>query len=205
MHFFDSLGSPSRGAPPLGGEGWPQEHGHPLSHPSVTFGDSSPRRGATLCTRYFGYRRGAQCAPVQFCAAIKSPGRTLFAPTIYPKSAIKNRNFASSHRRVLAPGRGQCVRSWILKGALAKRSCAARTQAPLSRAPRLGSSGTFLVLFWSQKSTPTGQKPTIKGCPRRVGTPASRCSPHVTTNPYCNPPANMIYFPYKNQKVYQNL
>ena len=31
-----------------------------------------------------------------------------------------------------------------------------RGEQPLSRAPRLGSSGTFLVLFWSQKSTPIG-------------------------------------------------
>ena len=115
---------------------------------------------------------GASIArPQESRAAAQLPGRTLFAPTTYPKNAIKNRNFASSSRRVLAPGRGQSVRSWILKGALAKRSCAARTQAPLSRAPRLGSSGTFLVLFWSQKSTPIGQKPTIKGGRRRVAAP----------------------------------
>ena len=31
-----------------------------------------------------------------------------------------------------------------------------RGEQPLSRAPRLGSSGTFLVLFWSQKSTHSG-------------------------------------------------
>ena len=42
---------------------------------------------------------------------------------------------------------------------------------PLSRAPRLGSSGTFLVLFWSQKSTPIGQHPTKKGRCRKVATP----------------------------------
>ena len=29
---------------------------------------------------------------------------------------------------------------------------------PLGRAPRLGSSGTFLVLFWSQKSTHNGEE-----------------------------------------------
>ena len=98
--------------------------------------------------------RGAQCAPVQLNDSARFHGRTLFAPTTYPKNAIKNRNFASSSRRVLAPGRGQCVRSWILKGALAKRSRKARTQAPLSRASRaIGSSGhLFRFLF---------------GCPKR--------------------------------------
>jgi len=104
MHFFDSLGSPSRGAPPLGGEGWPGGQKSTTNHPSVTCGDSSPRRGATLCTLYFGCHRGEHCSPAESCAAAKLPGRTLFAPTTYPKSAIKNRNFASSHRRVLAPG-----------------------------------------------------------------------------------------------------
>ena len=133
----------------------------------------------------FGWRRGGfYIRPGSFTVTQDSCG--VCSPlTTYPKSAIKNRNFASSHRRVLAPGRGQCVRSWILKGALAKRSCEARTQAPLSRAAvrsrsdqspsgalkhtsgpalrdggarcappsgRLGSSGTFLLLFWSQKS-----------------------------------------------------
>ena len=47
-----------------------------------------------------------------------------------------------------------------------------RGEQPLSRAPRPGSSGTFLVLFWSQKSTPIGQKPMIKGSHRKVVTPA---------------------------------
>ena len=47
-----------------------------------------------------------------------------------------------------------------------------RGEQPLSRAPRPGSSGTFLVLFWSQKSTLIGQKPMIKGSHRKVVTPA---------------------------------
>ena len=55
-------------------------------------------------------------------------------PTNCQKAAPRNRNCEQFHCRVLAPGRGQSVRSWILKGALAKRSCVARTQAPLSRA-----------------------------------------------------------------------
>ena len=198
-------GSPSRGAPPLGGEGWAQEHGHPLSHPSVTFGDSSPRRGATH-TRYFGCCRGEHCSPAESYAAAKLPGRTLFAPTTYPKSAIKNRNFASSHRRVLAPGRGQCVRSWILKGALAKRSCAARTQAPLSRASRaIGSSGTLFGSFWgSKRNTQRVVAHYNKGA-AAGWRPPGICNRNPKSNNDCNPPANMIYFPYKNQKVYQNL
>ena len=88
MHFFDSLGSPSRGAPPLGGEGWAQEHGHPLSHPSVTFGDSSPRRGATH-TRYFGCRRGEHCSPARILRHRKTPRADMeSAPTptkIWPR------------------------------------------------------------------------------------------------------------------------
>ena len=34
-----------------------------------------------------------------------------------------------------------------------------RGEQPLSRAPRLGSSGTFLLLFWSQKSRHSGRRP----------------------------------------------
>ena len=52
-----------------------------------------------------------------------------------------------------------------------------RGEQPLGRAPRLGSSGTFLVLFWSQKSTPIGQKPTIKGCHRKVVAPVDSDTP----------------------------
>ena len=92
-------------------------------------------------------------------------------PTNDQKLAINNRNCEPFNRRVLAPGRGQYVRSWILKGALAKRSCAARTQAPLSRAPRPGSSGTFLLLFWSQKRRPPVSRPIKKGRCRMVATP----------------------------------
>ena len=33
-----------------------------------------------------------------------------------------------------------------------------RGEQPLGRAPRLGTSGTFLVLFWSQKSTHNGEE-----------------------------------------------
>ena len=97
-------------------------------------------------------------------------------PTNDRKSAPKNRNCKLFRRRVLAPGRGQSVRSWILKGALAKRSCAARTQAPLSRASRaIGSSGhLFRFLFGCPKRKDWRGNDAIKGCPRRVGTSAER-------------------------------
>ena len=98
------------------------------------------------------------------------------SPTNKRKAATNNRNFASSNRRVLAPGRGQCVRSWILKGALAKRSRKARTQAPLSRASRaIGSSGhLFRFLFGCPKRKDYRQNDAIKGCHRKVVTPVKR-------------------------------
>ena len=43
-----------------------------------------------------------------------------------------------------------------------------RGEQPLGRAPRLGSSGTFLVLFWSQKSTHSGEKPLKQESRRKV-------------------------------------
>ena len=43
-----------------------------------------------------------------------------------------------------------------------------RGEQPLSRAPRLGSSGTFLLLFWSQKSRHSG------GCPLKKALPQGR-------------------------------
>ena len=140
--------APLEGSSRAAGEGWPGGQKSAPNHPSVTCGDSSPPRGAFR--RTYGNMILASLEGSQNGASRTPP------PTNDQKLAINNRNCEPFNRRVLAPGRGQCVRSWILKGALAKRSCAARTQAPLSRAPRLGSSGTFLVLFWSQKSTPVG-------------------------------------------------
>ena len=62
-------GSPSRGAPPLGGEGWPQGHEPPPNHPSVTFGDSFPQ-GKPLVTV------GASIArPQESHVTAKLPGR----------------------------------------------------------------------------------------------------------------------------------
>ena len=41
-----------------------------------------------------------------------------------------------------------------------------RGEQPLGRAPRLGSSGTFLLLFWSQKSRHSGGCPLKKALPQ---------------------------------------
>ena len=41
-----------------------------------------------------------------------------------------------------------------------------RGEQPLSRAPRLGSSGTFLLLFWSQKRRKSGGRPLKKALPQ---------------------------------------
>ena len=43
------------------------------------------------------------------------------APTNYQKAAANNKNCAPPNHRVLAPGRGQSVRSWILKENCAER------------------------------------------------------------------------------------
>ena len=131
------------------------------SGPSVAARHLPTLWGVTLYTREaLDRRRGEHCSPARSYGAAKLPGRTLFAPTdqhkyhptpktaapnnptgasrtppptTYSKAATNNRNLVPTNRRVLAPGRGQCVRSWVLRGALAKRSRKARTQAPLSR------------------------------------------------------------------------
>ena len=104
-------------------------------------------------TRPYGGCRGEQCSPAKISRCRKIPRADMeSAPTNYQKAATKNRNREPPNCRVLAPGRGQSVRSWILKGALAKRSRKARTQAPLSRASRaIGSSGTLFASFWGSK------------------------------------------------------
>ena len=44
-----------------------------------------------------------------------------------------------------------------------------RGEQPLGRAPRLGSSGTFLLLFWSQKNRFIGQQPIYIRVPPQGG------------------------------------
>ena len=79
-------------------------------------------------------------------------GDASITPYKQPGVENKNKNFSFNRCGVLAPGRGQSVRSWVLRGALAKRSREARTQAPLSRASRaMGSSGTFFGSCWGSK------------------------------------------------------
>ena len=55
-----------------------------------------------------------------------------------------------------------------------------RGEQPLRRGPLPRNSGTFLLLFWSQKRRISGQMPTIVRVPRRVGAPASRPTPLPT-------------------------
>ena len=72
-------------------------------------------------------------------------------------------------RAVIRPAGANIARSPVsLRSTVAPCS---QPRNPLGRAPRLGSSGTFLVLFWSQKSPPIGQNPTKKGRCRKVATP----------------------------------
>ena len=111
-------------------------------------------------------------AALQFPASICHPAgrRERRPPTNYQKAATNNKNHEPSNCRVLAPGRGQSVRSWILKGALAKRSRKARTQAPLSRASRaIGSSGTLFGSFWGSKRNTYRAEAHYKSPCRKVG------------------------------------
>ena len=116
-------------------------------------------------------------SPIDPSGASRTP-----PPTNHQKVATNNRNCEPLNRRVLAPGRGQSVRSWILKGALAKRSRKARTQAPLSRASRaIGSSGTFFGSFWGSKRNTWRRQPIIKGSRRKVADPGSNPKTKQTT------------------------
>ena len=69
-------------------------------------------------------------------------------------------------RVVIRPAGANIARSPVsLRSTVAPCS---QPRNPLGRAPRLGSSGTFLVLFWSQKSTHSGEKPLKRESGRRV-------------------------------------
>ena len=55
-----------------------------------------------------------------------------------------------------------------------------RGEQPLSRAPRLGSSGTFLLLFWSQKRRNGGDCPLKKALPQgRQGRSGAKILPTI--------------------------
>ena len=74
-------------------------------------------------------------------------------------------------RMVIRPAGANIARSPVsLRSTVAPCS---QPRNPLGRAPRLGSSGTFLLLFWSQKSRHIGRQRIIKGCHRMVVTPAA--------------------------------
>ena len=158
-------GSPLRGAPPLGGEGWAQEHGHPLSHPSVTFGDSSPRRGATLYTRYLGCRRGEHCSPAESYAAAKLPGRTLFAPT--PTKIWPRRGQCGKRKKSVK--KNAALLHFLGFFSLTHLFGVPRGEQPLGRGPLPRNSGTFFVSFFGhKKGKPCGRSPLKRGGRRRV-------------------------------------
>ena len=77
---------PLRGAPPLGGEGWARELEPPPSHPSVTFGDSSPQgepRGVKDAAPYMqphGSRRGEHCSPAKILRRRPTPRANTVRP-----------------------------------------------------------------------------------------------------------------------------
>ena len=101
-------------------------------------------------------------------------GRTMFAPTIMFAIVCRGRR---PRRPVLAPegpdGEKQKSvknRAELLHGLafllLDHLFGVPRGEQPLGRAPRLGSSGTFLLLFWSQKSRHNGGHPIEKALPQ---------------------------------------
>ena len=94
-------------------------------------------------------------------------GRTMFAPTIMCAIVCRGRR---PRRPVLAPegSIGEKQKSVKNRAALLHGLAflfldfhfgVPRGEQPLGRAPRLGSSGTFLLLFWSQKSRHSGDHP----------------------------------------------
>ena len=69
---------PLRGAPAIAGEGWLGCDPCPEGHPSVTFGDSSPLRGAQFVKNHFPRRRdcrGEHRSPGELCVRARLPGR----------------------------------------------------------------------------------------------------------------------------------
>ena len=98
------LMAPLEGSSRAAGEGWPGGSAQSQGHPSVTYGDSSPQRGA--------FRRtvgGEHCSPAGSYGAAKLPGRTLFAPTDQhkhnptPKTATLHNPPGRRGRRPLQP------------------------------------------------------------------------------------------------------
>ena len=74
-----------------------------------------------------------------------------------------------------------------------------RGEQPLGRGPLPRNSGTFFVSFFGHKKGKScGRSPLKRGDRRRVAPPAATPTPPPKSNPYCNSPVNMIYFPYKN-------
>ena len=109
--------------------------------------------------------------PVQFCAAIKSPGRTLCAPTTQLPA-------------IFGPRRGQCgkMKKSVKKNAallhflgffsLTHPFGVPRGEQPLGRGPLPRNSGTFFVSFFGHKKGKScGRSPLKRGGRRRVAAP----------------------------------
>ena len=103
-------------------------------------------------------------------------GRTMFAPTMRFTIICRGRR---PRRPVLAPEGPDGEKQKSVKNRAALLHGLAfllldlifgvpRGEQPLGRAPRLGTSGTFLLLFWSQKSRHSGCHPLKRPC-RKVG------------------------------------
>ena len=82
-------------------------------------------------------------------------------PVLAPEGSIGEKQKSVKNRAALLHGLAFLLLD-LLFGVL-------RGEQPLSRAPRLGTSGTFLVLFWSQKSTHSGEKPFKTSAPPQGG------------------------------------
>ena len=79
-------------------------------------------------------------------------------PVLAPEGSIGEKQKSVKNRAALLHGLAFLLLD-LLFGVL-------RGEQPLSRAPRLGSSGTFLLLFWSQKSRHNGNRQLKKALPQ---------------------------------------
>ena len=139
---------PLRGAPPVGGEGWPQDRNTPPSHPSVTYGDSSPQGEPFSTSIRFGPGGVRSTTSLGFLGAS--------AASLLRKPA----------RAVIRPAGANIARSPVsLRSTVAPCS---QPRNPLGRGPLPRNSGTFFVSFFGRKKGKTpGRIPLKKGVTAR--------------------------------------
>ena len=123
---------------------------------------------------------GEQCSPVQFGGHATLRGRAMLAPQIstYPMRADDQHRPLQNEGRDIWPRKGAngegsksvkknaALLHFLAFGPFDHLFGVLRGEQPLSRAPRLGSSGTFLLLFWSQKRRESGGRPLKKALPQ---------------------------------------